>query len=147
MSCGAQIASSKAVQRTGRALQSSRPTGRQLASFVCPQHYSPLCHGQQKLIGRQQLIRPLTGRVSLSRTFYSTRQRAAAHTQALPATLLVGLLVLLLFELRSNHVGGAKLYMFAQSIALTDESPAWTLDQIAGLVFGVGSQLYMLARQ
>lgn len=25
-----------------------------------------------------------------------------------------------------------------QSIALTEESPTWTLDQIAGLVFGVG---------
>ena len=140
MSSGSQIVSGIPVQRTVRALQ-SLPT-----SFFSPQHQLPLCQGIQKVNGSQKPVRLLLSHISLSRTFYSTRRIAAAPTQALPATLLVGLPVQLSSALCASCISATMFLMSVQSIALTDESPAWTLDQIAGLVFGVRLHLYVLTK-
>ncbi len=107
------------------------------AHRLCPA--APAHQPELKQLSRRQhwdqLLRR-NCRTNFHRSF--TGRQLPVHRPALPVTLLVCWLRQTCHLCQFQQHLCNKICFCMQSIALTEESPAWTLDQIAGLVFGVG---------
>lgn len=141
MSCGLRAVCGSCVRPQCRALQSSPVRISAQPATLCTHIRHIHSHKAQEASYNNGSGRARRHYGSFPGTSTRNRQLNSVHTHALPATLLVGLAALTLLCLyRFLHtlcISSAYFLRLVQSIALTDESPVWTLDQIAGLVFGV----------
>lgn len=141
MSSGLRAVCGSCVRPQCRALQSSPVRISAQPARLCTHIRHRHSHKPQEASFNNGLGRTRRHYCSIDGTSSRNRQPNNVHTHALPATLLVGPGSSCCCVCIASSTLSVYLFLHAlcvlQSIALTDESPVWTLDQIAGLVFGV----------
>jgi len=137
MTCSPFGSCSLRLLQVGQALHLSGTPESFAAQRFCP---AALAHQSkfEQLSRRQHRSQILRRKCHTNLRCSFKSRNLLVHRPALPVTLLVCWLRQICYLCQFQQHLCNKVYFCMQSIALTEESPAWTLDQIAGLVFGVG---------